>query len=597
MTNINNVMDLFKGLKRLMTFSVKDVNQNLSMGSFVSKNAQLHPDKIMIATQNKNITYGEFNQRANQYAHFLKSQGVKQGDTVALLIENEAEMLATLVGICKLGAIAGLININLKGSSLIHCIKTLKSTKVVFSGMCIDSINDIKDTLSDYQLMYIAPSTSEKNENLLDWITPVLKLVNAQEKNDLQQTLLIPFTAPAYYVFTSGTTGLPKAAVITHFKWYRASLGVSKLLMGLKPSDRTYVCLPMFHISAMFFGFGAATMTGSSFYLAKKFSVNGFWKEVRDSKSNIFLYIGELCRYLLNAPEQADDKHNPLVACVGNGLRPEIWHEFKERFGIKKVGEYYGSTEGNAVFMNVFNKDTTFGMGLGNIKVLKYNEDTAELVRDKQGFCIPVNKGETGLLVSEISDKTPFNGYTDKAATQSKILGGVMKKGDNYFNTGDLIRSVKAGFTFGISQYQFVDRLGDTFRWKGENVSTNEVADIINEIDGVMLSSVYGVQIPNTDGRAGMVSLVVEENTFCWNHFSKSIAEALPSYARPIFVRILQKLETTDTHKIKKTGLQNEGFNIDVVQDRIWIKAPHASEYIELNADTHRLIISGNSGF
>jgi citronellyl-CoA synthetase len=602
---LTHTLDLFRGVGRLSTFRLVSKDKNLSMGAFVAQNAQRTPNKVMIVTEDKEVTWGEFNQRANQYAHYFKSLGVVAGDTVSLLMENEPEMLAALVGVCKLGAVAALININLRGRALKHCIDTVSSKLIVFGPACVDAVSEVCTSAihedarywTTNNLINIDTIATSALHSTLDWAASVMAELNAQPQNNPQETNRIAFTSPAYYIFTSGTTGLPKAAVVTHYHWYRASYSFDRLLLGLKPDDRIYVCLPLFHTAAMLIGFGASTTAGSSFYLAKRFSASRFWSEVCNSNSNIFLYIGELCRYLLNAPVQESDGINPLTTCIGNGLGPDLWQEFKQRFLINKVAEYYGSTEGNLAFMNILNRDYTFGMGLGRFKVVQYDEDAGELVKDSRGYCIPVKTGETGLLINKITEKSPFNGYTDKTATESKILQNVIQDGDSYFNTGDLIRRADVGFTFGIGHYQFVDRVGDTFRWKGENVSATEVSEVINNIQGVVLSSVYGVQIPNADGRAGMVALVVDKEKFCRINFSKVIANALPKYAQPIFVRIMTSLETTDTYKIKKMNLKNEAYNIGMINDDVWVKKPSADEYALLNSGFYQEIENGKSGY
>ena len=594
---LNRAYDLVQGLGRLSGFRPVDKNQFLSIGSVVAQTARRAPNEVMIVTVSTEQTWGEFNQRANQFAHYFKAHGVLVGDSVGILMENEPDMLAALVGVCKLGAVAALINTNLTGRSLQHCIDAVGCKKIVFGGACINTIDEIRSEREPYELLYLDSNTSQVQTPSPDWALNISDELASQSQENPSETEKLAINSPAYYIFTSGTTGLPKAALVTHYHWYRAASSFSKLLLRLKQSDRIYVCLPLYHTAAMLIGFGASSISGSSFYLAKKFSASRFWGEIRESNSNIFLYIGELCRYLLNAPFDADDGDNPLTTCVGNGLRPELWHSFKNRFSISKVAEYYGSTEGNLAFMNILNRDCTFGMGLGSYKVVNYSEENGDLVKNSRGFCTTVQYGEVGLLITKISEKTPFYGYTDKNATESKIMRNVFELGDRFVNTGDLIRRTNVGFTFGIPHYQFVDRVGDTFRWKGENVSTSEVADVINGVPGVMLSSVYGVSIPGSEGRAGMVALVVDDDIFSITTFSQVIDDALPAYARPIFVRIMAAIETTETHKVKKLTLQKEAYDISIVGDKILVKKAVSSEYVVLEKGFHQTIICGKSGF
>jgi len=546
-----SVADLFTGLLRLSRFRLEKKSQKLSMGVFVERAANRWPDHTMIVTERQTLTWSQFNQRANQFAHFLTQQGVGPGDSVALLMENDPELLAALVGVCKLGATAGLINSGLRGESLKHCISTVGGRTVIFGSTSSSAVAVVRDELIDCDLHYFA--TGAGADKLSDTgFSETQVRADSQLASNPAQTREVSFTDPAYYIFTSGTTGLPKAAVVTHYHWYKASSAFSKLLLGLEPDDRMYVCLPLFHTAAMLCGFGASVMAGSSFYLARKFSASNFWEEVRASNSNVFLYIGELCRYLLNAPQQASDGDNPLTSCVGNGLQPELWSVFQERFQIRKVAEYYGSTEGNLAFMNILNRERTFGMGLGRFRVVRYEQKRGEIVRNPKGFCIQAQMDEVGLLLCEISEKNPFNGYTDRAATNEKVLKDVFTVGDSYLNTGDLIKRADVGFSFRTPHYQFSDRVGDAFRWKGENVSASEVSEIISGIPGVQQSSVYGVSIPNTEGRAGMVALVVDQDEFDIDSFAEALAERVPAYAQPVFVRIENSLETTDTSQDKK---------------------------------------------
>jgi citronellyl-CoA synthetase len=593
-TILNNIQDLFRGIGRFINFRRPTKNQYLSIGTVVAGNAEKYPDRIMVVTKQEKVTWSEFNARANQYAHFFKARGVAAEMRVSLLMENDVEMLAVMVAMFKLGAVPGLINTSLKGEPLKHCINIVKSEKVFFGSETATVVRDIEVELASIEFIYLDTNHSAKPEETRSTISPNLK---AQPSHNLEETARIPITSPAYYIFTSGTTGLPKAAIVTHYHWYLASSSFSGLLLGLTPKDRTYVCLPLFHTAAILIGFGASCVAGSSFYLSRKFSASRFWEEVSQSESNIFLYIGELCRYLLNAPATPDDIKNPLTTCVGNGLRPELWGTFKERFNIKKVAEYYGSTEGNLAFMNVFNRDCTFGIGLGSYKVIRYDEDIGEIERDNRGFGIPCKMGETGLLINEINKKSPFNGYTDKKATKSKILRGVLKRDDCYFNTGDLIRQVNVGFAFKFRHFQFVDRVGDTFRWKGENVSTGEVSELVNGIAGVQSSCVYGVQIPATDGRAGMAAVVVDKKSFSIDKFSEAIVSLLPSYSQPIFIRLIPSLEITGTFKIKKSILQNDSYNIEGVLDPIFVRKPKSYVYEPLDSDFYQTILNGNAGF
>jgi citronellyl-CoA synthetase len=308
------------------------------------------------------------------------------------------------------------------------------------------------------------------------------------------------------------------------------------------------------------------------------------------------VYIGELCRYLMNTPGQSDDHKNPLKNIVGNGMRPDIWLEFKKRFGIDRVAEFYGASEGNVAFANLLNKDCTIGMTTARVALVAYDVDEDEIIRDENGFCISVPFGEPGLLLGHINEKAVFEGYTDKEATEKKILRDAFEVGDAWFNSGDLLREIDVGYTIGYSHYQFVDRVGDTFRWKSENVSTNEIGEIINGFGQVKFCNVYGVEVPNADGRAGMAALTTASN-FDPDAFSAYVNEQLPAYARPVFLRVQNDIDVTGTFKMIKGDLRNEGYDLEQIKDTLYVLKPGSTSYELLDLDFADKISQGNAGF
>ncbi len=346
-------------------------------------------------------------------------------------------------------------------------------------------------------------------------------------------------------------------------------------------------------------GMGASFSSGAGVFLRRKFSASNFLAEAREHQTSCFIYIGELCRYLLNSPRKADDHQNPITRIMGNGLRPDIWMEFKERFGIERITEFYGSSEGNVAFANLLNKDKTIGTTTVTHTLVRYDIENDEIVRDDNGHCIEVDDGETGLLLGEISDEAVFEGYTDPEATEKKIVRNVLKDGDAWFNSGDLLRRVDVGFALGLPHYQFVDRVGDTFRWKSENVATNEVGEILNGFDQIRQSNVYGVEIPGADGRAGMAALTLEEGVkeLDLDRFADFVKRELPSYARPIFLRIEQDIEVTGTFKMIKNKLQDEGYDPDKVSDPLFVMKPGSDRYEPLDKEFHQVIANGEAGY
>ena len=292
-------------------------------------------------------------------------------------------------------------------------------------------------------------------------------------------------------------------------------------------------------------------------FIRRKFSASNFIEEVRENNCTCLVYIGEMCRYLTNSKPDSTDKLNPLRSMMGNGMRPDIWMEFKNRYGIKRICEIYGSSEGNIAFANLLNKDCTVGMTTMQHTLVKYDVHNDEMIKDAAGFCIKAEEGEPGLLLGKITEEAVFEGYTDSAATEGKIIRNAIKEGDAWFNTGDLMKTVDVGFALGYPHYQFLDRLGDTFRWKSENVSTNEIGEIINAFNQIKFCNVYGVEIPGANGRAGMAAITLNDGVAGLNldEFSTFVSNALPKYAVPIFLRIQGEIEVTGTFKMLKGDL------------------------------------------
>ncbi|MGB1581967.1 MAG: long-chain-acyl-CoA synthetase, partial [Nevskiales bacterium] len=371
---------------------------------------------------------------------------------------------------------------------------------------------------------------------------------------------------PAYYIFTSGTTGLPKASVMSHLRWMRACYAMGQASIHMQPDDVFYCCLPLYHNNALTLAFSSALGVGASIAIARKFSASGFWKDIQHHDATVFCYIGELCRYLLAQPESAAEKNHRVRACMGNGLRPEIWDEFKQRYGIEHINEFYGASEGNLAFTNAFNVDRTAGFCPLPFTIVKYDIDADEPVRDARGQMIKVKKGEDGLLITEVTERMNFEGYTDPAASEKKLFRNVFKDGDCWFNTGDMVKHQ------GFKHIAFVDRLGDTFRWKGENVATTEVEGAVGAWPQVETGCVYGVQVPGADGRAGMAAITPNcaLDEFDMQGFADELSEALPAYAMPLFLRFREAQEITGTFKFRKVELKEQGFDPDACGEPVY---------------------------
>ena len=563
----------------------------------VERTAARFPTHTAVIFEGQSLTWTELNAKANRCSGTLRAQGLVAGDAVSLIMENRIEFLTSLIALNKLGAIAALINTNLTGLPLIHCIKITNAKMCIFGEERAQEIVHVK---SDPGLECIKNwlFVKDTGEQLCPAWATNLEEGTADDTNPAQtnQNTLADI---ALYMYTSGTTGMPKASVITNRRFLLSSALSYKAGIKCKENDCIYLCLPLYHGTGLFLGAGAAFSTGACMFIRRRFSGSNFLREVREHHATCFIYIGELCRYLLNVPAQADDHNTPLTRMMGNGLRPDVWHEFKSRFGIQRIAEFYGSSEGNVAFVNMLNKDCTVGTSNVPIALVKYNVDADEIVLDEKGHCIVVADGEPGLLLGKITNNTTFEGYTNKKDTENKILRDSFEAGDAWFNTGDLMKTVDVGFALGLPHFQFVDRVGDTFRWKSENVSTNEVGEIINAHTQIDFCNIYGVEIPKADGRAGMASIVLTKglDTLDVESFSGYVNSHLPAYARPVFLRIQSELDTTGTFKMVKGELRKEGYDLDQVSDAIFVLKPRSDTYVRLEEDFAAILKAGDAGY
>jgi citronellyl-CoA synthetase len=581
----------------------RPLNTRDSVGAMVERTAEAYPDRVAVLFEGQQRTWEELNALANRYARVFQSQGLIRGDAVSVFMENRIEFLATVIALHKLGATAALINTNLRGRPLTHCAQITGSTWLVFGEELADAVVEVKDQLSlkeGKDLFWVADPGRTGNGNSRDNFAQDLgALADDAGDNNLPETGDVVLGDNACYIFTSGTTGLPKAAVLSHRRFLLSAALSHKAGLKCTHKDRLYICLPLYHGTGLMIGVGAAMSSGASMLIRRKFSASRFLDEVREHNATCFIYIGELCRYLVNTPAASDDHNNPLTRMMGNGLRPDVWPEFKRRFGIKRITEFYGASEGNLAFANLFNKECTVGMTSARHTLVRYDVDADEIVRDEHGHCITVEPGEPGLLLGHINEEAMFEGYTNQDATEKKIIRNAFEEGDAWFNSGDLMRQVDAGYTLGYPHYQFVDRVGDTFRWKAENVSTNEVGEIINGFPEVSFCNVYGVEVPGTDGRAGMAALTLKEGVSELDlaAFSDYVNRELPPYARPVFLRVEQDIAVTGTFKMMKGKLREEGYNLDRVSDPLYVMKPGSQHYEPLERAFADAIEQAEAGF
>ena len=562
----------------------------VSLGTFLEKNAVQYPNHPAILFDDLSYSHSEFNGIVNRYAHYLLSVGVKRGEPVGVLLENRPEILFLIGAVSKIGAVASLINSNLRGAALCHSLKVAPSKHCIIGEERIEAFRDIREDLAwgdDVHLYFLRDTGAcEPPEGFIDWD---LATRDAAAENP-SSTREIRLSDPFAYVFTSGTTGMPKAAITLHNRWVFPLLLFGRMMLRLGPGETIYVPLPFYHGTALYAAWPSAAANGAAMAIRRKFSASGFWKDIARYNAAAFVYIGELCRYLMQQPPVPLERNNTLTKMLGSGLRPDMWKEFKARFGIKEVYEFYGASESNFAFANVLNLDCTVGTCPLPFAIVKYDIAEESPVRDEQGFLQRVEVGEAGLLICQISDKAPYAGYTDSDASERKVLRDVFEKGDAWFNSGDLLRDI------GFNHAQFVDRLGDTFRWKGENVSTTEVEAALNAFEQVLQSSVYGVTIPGTNGRAGMAALVADRPPadFDLTGLLSALRSALPSYAVPIFLRFSRELETTaSSMKLKKVNLKSEGFDPHRISDPLYVLLPGGDGYVPLTEDIYDEIVKG----
>ncbi len=550
-------------------------------------------DRVAVEDERRSLTYREFDQLANRYGHWARGRNLKRGDVVALMMCNRIEYLAAWIGFSKVGVTTALINTNLTGQALAHCIAIANTSQIVTDDGCWAQVEEARPFIDRHLMLWVmglkdADETSDRRD--LD--KPVRGASSVRPPRNLRQGLTNRSTA--LLIYTSGTTGLPKAARITHARartYMRAFAGCTEAT----EKDVTFNVLPLYHSTGGLVGIGPALLNGGRLVLRRRFSSSTFWADVKSSGATLFVYIGELCRYLVNTPEQPGERDHKLRLAYGNGMRPDVWEEFQPRFDIPKVLEFYGSTEGNVSLFNFDGKMGAIGRVPGflkkqiNIRLVEFDVDSELPVRGSDGLCRIARPGEVGEAIGLIADdnRHDFSGYADKAASQKKILTDVFKKGDRWFRTGDLMRQDRAGYMY------FVDRIGDTFRWKGENVSTAEVEQRLADAPGVKEVVAYGVPVPGQEGKAGMVALVTE-GKFDPAAFADWVDRELPPYARPVFVRQLKTVDTTGTFKYRKADLVAEGFDPAAVAGGVWVKGGK-NGYAKLSAKARDAILTGET--
>jgi citronellyl-CoA synthetase len=570
--------------------NVTDPTQPCGLGWHFEQAAMRNPHGAALLYGDTVISYRDANQRANRIAHHLQAQGLGKGAVVALFIENRPELLLTVLAVAKLGGICAMLNTAQTQAALVHSLSLVNPAAIVVGEELVSSYAAVRDqvTIAAERTWFVADqSASEPPAGFID-----LMAASAQSPvSNPTSSAQVFFNDPCFYIYTSGTTGLPKAGIMKHGRWTKTAVSFGSIALDMGPQDVVYCTLPLYHATGLCVCWGAAIIGASGFAIRRKFSASQFWDDARKFKATTLGYVGELCRYLLDQPPSAQDRDNRVTKMVGNGLRPGVWAQFKQRYGVEHVCELYAASDGNIGFTNVLNFDNTIGFCLQHWALVDYTHDTGEPLRGRDGFMQKVPTGGQGVLLARIDEKSPFDGYTDPHKNGKVVLTDVFEKGDRYFNTGDLVRSI------GFGHAQFVDRLGDTYRWKGENVSTTEVENVLLQHPQIAEVVAYGVEIENTNGRAGMVAITPRESLAALDmrELLQFAHGQLPAYAVPLFLRIKVKMDTTGTFKYQKGQLKEEAFDpAKAGNDPVYAWLPGSDRYVPVTAQLLAQIQGGH---
>jgi len=558
-----------------------------TVADIIEKWATKRPNNVAIWFEDKKYTYRQYDAAANRYARWAQSLGLKKGDAVALLMENRPEYLFAWGGLIKIGVTVALINTNLRERALAHSLVISGAKHLVLGSELAANYASCIDDMQEKLTVWATGGAVDGAEDLD-------KALAAQSDAPLPKDVRKGLTAndKCFYIYTSGTTGLPKAANMSHLR-IQMMMNSFAAAMRSTERDRMYVVLPLYHSAGGVCAIGSVLTVGGSIIIRRKFSATAFWDDCVKYRATQFEYIGELCRYLLNAPPHPKERKHRLRVTMGNGLRPEIWPAFKARFRIPRIIEFYGATEGNVSMVNFDGKVGSIGRIPGYMRrvlqtrLVQFDIENEQPIRNANGFCVECKPDEVGEAIGKIDEQRGrFEGYSKGGDTEKKILRDVFEKGDAWFRTGDLLKRDKQHY------YYFIDRIGDTFRWKGENVATSEVAEAISIFPGIKEANVYGVKVPGTDGRAGMAALVTAA-PIDFTKFKAHLEKNLAAYARPIFLRIQPEIEITGTFKHRKVELVKEGYDPRTVADPLYFLDPVDGQYVALTPELYDRLMAG----
>ncbi|CAN9504728.1 unnamed protein product [Ophioblennius macclurei] len=566
----------------------------LTLPDCLTQQASRTPDKAFVVFEDQTWTYGDVDRRSNRFARALRGEaGLQPGSVAALLMSNEPDFLCAWFGLSKLGCQVAFVNVNLKPAALLHCLLTCGASTLLLGADMLPLVQEVRSELQEHKVcVWLLDHTSPSED-----FNTLLDKVDAASGERLTDVPKVDIMSNFLYIFTSGTTGLSKAARVGHLKAI-ASMAFFHIC-GATSNDVIYITLPLYHMSASLLGIGGCIHLGATCVLKKKFSARHFWTDCVKHNVTVVQYIGELCRYLLNQPTVPEEKSHRVRLAAGSGLRSDVWKKFVQRFGSIKVREGYGLTEASVGFLNYTDEVGPIGRaGYFNklsmpFELLRFEPHTYEAVRTQSGRCTKAETGEAGLLVAPLSATNQFQGYVgNKLQSEKKLLRDVFQPGDVYFNTGDLLLRDQRDFLY------FRDRIGDTFRWKGENVSTMEVSEVLGLLDFIQEANVYGITVPGSEGRAGMAAVVLKQNhSLDGEKLYQQLVESLPAYAWPWFLRIQTSLDVTDTFKQQKMKLVQEGFNPQLTSDPLYFLDVSQKNFVLLTSALYEDIVSGNVRF
>ena len=547
--------------------------------------------RTAILFEDERWTYGDMERRANRYAGWVRRLGLGPGDVVGMCMENRPDYLCVWFGLAKAGVATALINSQLTGKGLAHCLEAAGACHVIVDADLADAWTTATPYLSTPVIAWRteggAPGFADLEQALQS---------ESDRRPAPSNRLAVQGQDLALYIFTSGTTGLPKAARISHLR-ILLTMHSFAAAAGAGPRDVIYAPLPLYHTVGGVCAPGVALTTGGAIALRRRFSASAFWSDCCRYDATLIQYIGELCRYLVNAPPHPDERRHRVKLAVGNGLRADVWDRFQTRFGVPRILEFYGATESNLTLFNfdggrhAVGRQPPYMRGAVNVALVRFDREAERPLRAPDGRCVPCALDEVGEAIARIDPtkaKMRFEGYSDAAATSAKVLRDVFETGDAWFRSGDLMRQDRLGYLY------FVDRIGDTYRWKGENVSTNEVAQVLCSAPGVLEANVYGVETPCGNGRAGMAALIVDHSRFEVERLRTILHADLPAYARPLFLRFPATAEATGTFKQVKVAVVSEGFDPRIVTDPILFDDARVGAYIPLSLAIHDQIVGGD---